>query len=130
MSALSSVLRTPPARAIVFTFLVTVAYLAWTLFFDWSPAVEHKVSAVCLSLPNLFFSYFVFRMIRSFPMEPKLRQSWTLLASAILFTVVADIIYILSGRPALSWADPFFIGFYFLFYFGILRLPFRSVSNR
>src|SRR5262249_38372779 len=44
--------------------------------------------------------------------------------------IIAECIYILKGRPALSAADFFFVAYFMLYILGILLFPFVQISKR
>lgn len=130
MSRLKRVLKTDVGIATGITFVIAVLYIVWLFAFSRNDEIERRVSAFCLTLPYIMFIVFGFRMIRQYPMEPKLRRSWTLLVLSHVSIVIAEVIFVLQGRPALSLADFFFVGYFLLYIPGILLFPFVPVSRR
>src|SRR5262245_49268269 len=122
--------RTPVGKAAAATLAVTILYVTWLLGFPHEPENERWVSAFCLNLSYILFVWFGIRMLQTFPFKPQLRKSWMLLIAATASLAIGEVIYVMSGKPAISAAELFYLAYYVLYILGILSFPFVPVSRR
>lgn len=115
--------------ATALTLIIALAYIFWLLGFSSDPLTERFVSAICV-FPYGLFAYFGAKMLRKYPMSPTLKRSWLLLVIATVSIMIAEAIYILEGRPPVSAAEPFYLGYFVLYPLGILLFPFVPMSRR
>lgn len=130
MPTKQNVIATPGGIAVAFSAVVSIAYIAWLFSGEHDPSVESIVSPIALNLPNVLFGFFAYRLIRKPQLEPRLKRCWTLLSIAFTALVVADVAFILMGRPQLSIADLFYVFYYVLTFAAILLFPFVPISRR
>src|SRR5262245_10017583 len=123
-------LQNPGIRAAnIIAFLVSAAYSVWILG-SGAPESEPRVSVVCLNFSYLLFVIFGIQLLRRRQQSPALQRSWMLLVAATIVLMIAEALFLLRGRPALSIAEPFYFGYYFLFFPGLLLLPFVQLRDR
>lgn len=130
MPRFQEVLKTGVGKAVAISFVITIAYIFWLFGFPHDPLFERRISVVFLNISYLCFICFGILMLRHYPMQKRLQRSWTFLIAGTASIVIAEVIYILEGRPALSLADFFYFGYYTLYVMGILLLPFVPISRR
>lgn len=131
MPQVHPILRTTAGKATAVSFVLSLAYIFWLFLFNPGPVVERWVSLVALDLSYGMFIVFGIRMLHQHPsMERRLRRSWTLLIIATASIFIAEIIFILKGRPAVSAAEGFYLSYFLLYAIGILSFPFVPISRR
>src|SRR5262245_6788625 len=124
MPGLRSILQTTAGKAAAATLFISIGYIVWLLGFNTHPEIEPYVSVVCLNIAYILFIYFGVQMLRKHPMSTELRRAWILIIAATGSLTIGEFIYTLSNRPPLSLAELFYLCYYFLYVFGILRFPF------
>lgn len=130
MKASQYLLKTTVGKATLASLILGIAYLIWLYSFSHTETTERIVSAFSLDLSYGLFVYFGIRMLGDYKLENRLRRSWMFWIVATLSIFIAEMIYILQGRPALSAADPFFVLYFALYILGILLFPFVPISRR
>src|SRR3954452_19428614 len=97
-------LKTAAGKAALISLIISTAYVLWLFTFKADPGTEKWVSLFVLDFSYLLFIIFGIRMLRQHPLEPRLRRSWLLLIVATISIFIAELIFVLNGRPALSAA--------------------------
>lgn len=130
MAVKANLIRTPGAIAVAVSALASVVYIAWLFSGEHDPSVESMVSPLALNLPNVFFGFFAYKLIRKPHLERRLKRSWTLMAIGFSMLIVGDVTFILMGRPEVSIADLFYLFYYVLTFAAILLFPFVPITRR
>ncbi|MCI0614938.1 ATP-binding protein, partial [bacterium] len=130
MPEVRSLWRTTVGKVTAICFFLTAAYIFWLLGFNKNPEVERWISSIGINFSQILFIYFGIHMLKEYPMNSRLRNSWILLIAATASLAIGEFIYVLAGKPPLSAADVFYVFYYILFAVGILRFPFMPVSRR